>query len=329
MAKLDALQEVQIGTEATDAWGTAVNPTVKLMGVEELSIQPVYNAEMEEELRGTLQPGYRSHVRAVHGEASMSGLLEIDDFPYLMANLANCAATTDAAGNFTWSVSAPSEDSDGEDVLPLTICKTDRTDSYSLHGAVLSALTIEGEAGGPITYDAEFWGQQVATDVHAALSDRVTLAAMGHMGQLYIDPGSDSVGQTEIANQAYNFSLALETDRKQLRHIGNLTPSGYREGKWSGSLSLSIEASTDSFPYLDDILGSTNASPEKNVRLKFTAATDSIVTLDFAGVLNEAPELYSDEDNVITIDFELTGQKNEGMASFFIAEVYSTLSALL
>lgn len=329
MAKLDALFEVQIGKEATNAWGTAVDPTVKLMGVEELTITPVIESEMEEELRGTLQPGYRSHVRAVHGEASMSGLVEIDDFPYLMANLANCQTpTTDAAGLFTWAASAPTEDSDAEDVIPLTICKTDRTDSYSLHGGVINSLTIEGESGGAITYDAEFMGKIVSTDVHAALSDRVTKAAMGHMGQLFIDPGSDTVGQTEIANQAYSFSLALETNRPLLTHIGNLNPSGYREGKWGGSLSLSIEASTDSYPYLDAILSATNSSIEKNVRLKFTAGSDSSLTLDFGGVFLEAPELYADEDGVVTFDFVLQGQKTEGMSSFFAAEIYSTLSTL-
>ena len=73
MAKLDALFEVQAGTEASDAWGTEVASTVKLMGVEELTISPIITAEQVDELRGTLQPGYRSHIRAAHGEATVGG----------------------------------------------------------------------------------------------------------------------------------------------------------------------------------------------------------------------------------------------------------------
>jgi len=328
MAKLDALFEVQAGTEATDAWGTEVASTVKLMGVEELTISPMITAEQVNELRGTLQPGYRSHIRAAHGEATMSGLLEIDDFPYLLLTMGGpLAAATDAPGNFTYTWTAPTEDSDAE-AQSLTLMKTDRVDTYSLLGAVVNSLTVEGESGGPITYEASFVGKVVSTDVHAVLADRVTKPAMGHMGQLYIDPGSDAPGTTEIANQAYSFSWNVNANRKFLTHIGNLNPSGFREGKWDGELSLSIEASTDTFPYLDAILGSTNTMPIKNARLVFTAATDSIVTLDFAGVLLESPELYNDEDNVVTLEFSLVGQSNEGLASFAAAEVYSTLATL-
>ncbi len=110
MATLDALFEVQLGIEATDAWGTKVASTVKMMGVEELTITPVITAEQVNELRGTLQPGYRSHIRAAHGEATMSGLLEIDDFPYLLASLGGPkAGTTDAMANFTHTWTSPTE----------------------------------------------------------------------------------------------------------------------------------------------------------------------------------------------------------------------------
>ena len=151
---------------------------------------------------------------------------------------------------------------------------------------------------------------------------------MGHIGALYIDPGSDAVGSTQIANQAYSFNWTVETNRKFLTHIGNLNPSGYREGKWAGTLDLAIEASTDSIPYLNSILSSTNQSPQKNVRLQFTAGTDSIATLDFAGVLLEAPELYNDEDGVVTLEFSLVGQSNSGMTSFAAASVYSTVTTI-
>jgi hypothetical protein len=169
----------------------------------------------------------------------------------------------------------------------------------------------------------------VTTDVEAALSDRVTQAAMGHQGQLYIDPGSDTVGTTEIANQAYKFSWNIETNRKFMTHIGNLNPSGWREGKWAGKLDISIEASTDTFPYLDSIIGSTNTMPDKNVQLKFTAGTDSIATLNFGGVLLEAPALYNDEDGVVTLEFSLVGQVTDGMPSFASASVYNTVATLV
>ena len=329
MANLDALFEAQIGVEATDAWGTTVNPSVKLMGVEELTIKPEVTSEIENELRGTLQPGYRTHVRKKGGSATLSGLLEIDDFPYLMSNLGGSSAgATDAAGNYTWTLTAPTEDTDTAKAASWTLCKTDRSNTYSLAGATVNNLTIEGESGGPLTYTAEFMGKSTTTDVHGALDDRVTRVAMGHMGVLSINAGSDSVGTTPVSDVAYSFSLNLETNRKFLTHIGNLNPSSFREGKWGGSLSLSIETSATTFGYLDAILATTNASVEKNVELEFTAATDSILTLQFGGVILEAPELYSDEDGITTLDFELQALKTSGMDSFFVATVYSTLATL-
>ena len=178
MAKLDALFEVQLGIEATDAWGTAVASSVKMMGVEDLTITPVITAEQVNELRGTLQPGYRSYIHAAHGEATMSGLLEIDDFPYLLAGLGCAVAgTTDAAGNFTHTWTSPTEDTDTYNVKSFTLMKTDRTDSYSLLGATINTLTIEGESGGPITYTAEFMGHSVATDTAETVADRATTPA--------------------------------------------------------------------------------------------------------------------------------------------------------
>ena len=331
MAKLDALMEVQLGTEATDAWGTEVASTVKLMGVEDLVISPIMSAGIVNELRGTLQPGYRSLVTAAHGEATMTGMVEIDDFPYLVAGLgAALAGATDAPGNFTHAWASPSEDTDAYDVHSFTLMKTDRTDTYSLLGATLNSLTVEGESGGPVTYSAEFVGLKVSTDTHATLVDRTTTPALGHMGALYIDVASDAIGTTPISNQAFSFSWNVETNRKFLTHIGSLNPSSFREGKYSGSLSLSIEADTDSIPIFDGIIGATNATTGRNVQLKFTAATDSILTLDFSGAFLEAPELYSDEDGVVTLDLELVGQILPGgtETSFASATVYSTVTTL-
>ena len=136
------------------------------------------------------------------------------------------------------------------------------------------------------------------------------------------------MGTTPISNQAYSFELNINTNRKFLTHIGNLNPSGYREGKWEGTLALSIEASTDSLDYLDAIIGSTNTMPNKAVRLQFDAATDAYAQLNFTGALLAAPELYSDEDGVVTLDFELVGTAGGATASFCSMVVYSTVTSL-
>ena len=98
--------------------------------------------------------------------------MEIDQFPLLLANLgANDAGTTDAPGNFTYTMAAPTEDSDTEEMRPWTLIKGDGTDNYSLVGGTITELTIEGESGSPITYEANLTGKLVGTG--AAYSARI------------------------------------------------------------------------------------------------------------------------------------------------------------
>ena len=328
MAKLDALMEIQLGLEASDAWGVEVASTVKLMGVEELTITPLQGAEQISELRGTLQPAYRAYVHSQGGEASMSGILEFDQFPYFLSALGSYSTgTTDTSPNTAWTWKAPTEDSDAI-VASYTLMKTDRVDGYSLLGATLNSLTISGESGGPVTYEAAFVGKSVATEVFAALSDWVTQPVLGHQGQVFIDVASDAYGTTEVTNAAYSFEWSINTNRKLLKHVGNLNPSGFREGKWDGSLSLSIEADTDTIPILDEIIGSTNLVAERNIRLQFTQATDAILRLDMSGSFLESPEMYSDEDGVVTFDFELTGGATTASTSFAGAYVFTTNASI-
>jgi hypothetical protein len=329
MAKLDALFEVQLGSEkATDSFGTKRPSTVKLMGVEDLTITPLIGAEVVNELRGELQPGYRAYVHRAGGEAVMTGQLEFDDFPYLLAALGSSdSGTTDATANVAYTWNAPCEAADA-DVTRYTLMKTDRVDDFSLISAVLTNLTVEGESGGPVTYEATFQGQKVTTDKFVALADRVTIPVLGHMGQLFIDVASDATGTTEVTNNAFSFSWNVETNRKLLTHIGSLNPNGFIEGKWGGSLSLSVEADTDTYPILEAIMASTSLATERNVRLQFTAASDSILRLDMSGPLLEAPEIYSDEDGVVTFDFEITGGATTASTSFAGAYLFSTVATI-
>ena len=95
------LFSVQLGTEASsDLWGALARPpTVKLMGIADISITPIVDVTMIDELRGSQQPGFTSVITEVGGEASLEGIVTYEDIPYWLNGMFGGAGTTEVAGD--------------------------------------------------------------------------------------------------------------------------------------------------------------------------------------------------------------------------------------
>jgi len=320
--------EVQVGQEASDAWGTEVTPTVKLMGVSEVEIVPLVDVQQIEELRGTRVPAYHSLVYTVGGEGSLSSLLSYDDLPYwLQGMFGEVVATSDTSG-WLHAFDAPVESSDSENSTSYTIAKGDGTNIYSLKGATVNTITISGESGAPAEISVEFIGKFVSTDVFAALSDRTVTYVMGDHIALYIDAGSDAVGGTLASDIGWSFELVMEANREVKRHLGDLQPGSYREAKMSGTLSLSLEHDSLSEAYLVEMLGATTEGVTKNVRIYAVDANGYSMTVDFSGVLSGEPAMFTDVDGVVSMDLELMGQKTSGASDWLSIDVINNVETL-
>lgn len=339
MTKITADLEVQIGQEATDAWGTAVAPTAKLMGVDDVDLNPIVDVQQIEELRGTRVPAYESLVHMVGGEASIGGLLSYDDLPYWLQGMfgrvdsdatGTLGFTSDASGNTqtTRVFGAPVESSDTEDAIAYTCVYGDETNIYALNGATVNSLSISGETGAPLEFTVEFIGKNVTTDAFASLSDRSVTYVMGDHVKMWLDPGSNAPGTTVSSDVAFSFDMTIDANREPLRHLNDLTPTSYREAKMSGSLSLTLEHDSDIEDEIDAIISATKEGVTRNIRFDCQSGDSDYIYLDFAGVLSGEPDIFQDVDGVITADFELTGQKTDGASDWFAATVCNNVETL-
>ena len=303
--------KVAIGRESTSAWGSDVAQTVKLMGVNEFTINPGVTIQQIEDIRGTREPSHMSVVPRIAPTATLKSLLLYEDLPFWLDSLVNHAVKTGDSTSAGWTrvYYAPKQSSDSENFSSYTMAYGDATNIFALRGATVQSLTISGETGQPGEVSVDLPGKIVTTDTFDSTADRSVNPIMGADWSLWIDPGSDAVGTSQISRTAFSFELNLNRGGNLLRHLGSRTPDTVQHGRMTGDLRLVLELSSDTEPYLDSLVSATQKGIEKNVRLKSTNASTNELTIDFCGVILGEPTVFGDVDGVTTVDFTLSGTK--------------------
>lgn len=323
---LDLLQ-IQVGKQTNFTTPIAA-PTAKLMGVQNLTIPPGVLAMVHHDRRGSLAPGYLASLAEIRPEGialEMLGLYE--DGCYLLDNLCG-EATPSGSDPYTRDYAAPI----GAVPAPriLTLVYGDATNCYAVNGLLISKLTVKGENGKPMMITADCIGRDVGTDALAALNDRSVNVAMGDHMAVYIDAWGGTIGSTAIAATAYTYELVIDAKRKGDIYLGNLSASSYHEDDgaegWSGSLKLSLELNAASKAQLDALI-SQSTLYQRQVRLTSTQGTN-VLRFDFAGTSEQAPDLFSDRDGVVTFETTLTGTYNPTLGNWFKAQSVNGVSAL-
>lgn len=310
------LMQVQMGTEST--WGTVVAPTVKLMGVEEQpTINPGATAEAIPEQRGSHAKMFDGFISEKRPTASLPNVaISYEDICYFLDNLLG-EATPSGADPYTRNYAAPLTSDPDPRILSIVNGGPDGV--YSLSGAVANKLVFKGETGKPMRMDAEFIGKTLATDALESLSDRTVNLIKPEHFLLYIDAWGGTIGTTAISTIWQSFTLTLENERAGKMGLGSLSPQGYRETGWSGTLELLMEFDATSKAFLDAMI-SPSALFQKQVRIKAASGANLKMQFDFAGFTEEAPEVIQDNDGVLTVGFTLTGMYNSALGNWFEAE---------
>lgn len=324
MTAIKDLLNIQVGQESP--WGSMEEPTKELSGITDVSINPVVDSERVDDIRSSLSPGSIVNVLKTGAEASVEGVVLFEEIPYWLDSLFGEA--TPAGGDpYTYSYAAPL-DAVPSSPRAQTIAYGDGTNDYRMVGALVTSLGISGESNSVLEYSASLMGQSVVASGIIALSpaDSVTVA-MGHQVALFIDAGGGTIGDTPIATTAFSFDLDIASNREALHHLGSIAPDSIREAKWGGTLALTLEVTSTTKEYLDAILAASSVL-QKLVRIKATSGANTF-TIDFSGFIESAPEIFSDEDGVTTIELEFTGKLDTGTFDNWLEmEVVNSISAL-
>ena len=293
-----SLEKVQVGLET--AWGDLAVPTVQLVGIEDCKITPRVESTQIKDKRGTTMPAYAAAatVNRIWAEAQVSGVVNYSHLRHWLDAMFGIDATD--VYNYIAELDPTTA------IRSFNLLQGQPDVSYSMGGAVLDKLNLVGSNNGPMMFNAHLLGKGSVTDILEALTDDTVVWAMGHHLALWIDPIGGTVGSTAVATTAFNFNANIEVDRKLVWHLGDLNPSGFRHGKWGGSLSLSLEMTSDMQAILDEIIHEEIEPHGYLVRIRATdALTTSIFTLDFSGHALVPPTLFTDDDGVTTVELEL------------------------
>lgn len=332
MSNVRDLWQVQAGQEVTR--GTGVDPTAKLAGVTGFTVMPTEESVIHEEMRGTLAPGYNATQVKQAAEAALEMGLTYQHVLYVLQALFDEVATPDGSDPYTWDYAAPVTSGAGVSPQPFTLVHGDGNGGdfgYGIFGALVSDLTIAGESGGAATLSATLLGTNADEDALADLSDPSSIEfVMGHHFAVYMDDWGGTIGSTELEDVAFSFELKVTPNRANKFHLGSLTPTGWRDTKWSGSLRLMLELTNGASPATEAMLADIlDSSPlKKQVRLLASGSGSNAFQIDFAGAAIAAPELFGDQDGVQSLDLELSGLYNADLGNWLLIEVVNALASL-
>lgn len=321
------LYQIQVGTQ--NAFATAATPTVKLMDVTKCDLKPLIKAEPRPYLRGSLAPNYVSIIKEIGGSATIESDLSYEDIHYWLEGLFGVATPGGTAAPYTRAGLAPLT----AKVTPriLTVVKGASDGTFKLTGGVVQKVTIKGNSSGVWSAGIDLLGYDITTGTLASLSDRPVNPIMGGDTLLYIDAWGGTMGATSITGIQYDFELTIDTKREARRHM-TLRPDTFKQPLWDVKFKLILEYTSVSHAYLNSILTSTPGAPlQHQVRIKAsTGATSTLKTLqlDFAGTVEDAPTIFTDQDGVVTAEMNYFATYHTTFANYLKYDSNNGVSAL-
>jgi hypothetical protein len=240
-------------------FATAVTDTVKFMDLQEFDIDDFTKQKVLRARRGNLSTGYNAVVLATGGKWKAKGYATYEDINYWMEMIFG-VATPSGAGPYVRSATNPGAAAISPRIQ--TFYYGDAAGGiYKVTGGLASKLKISGNANEEVMWEAEGPMKAVQSGASfAALSDRAVTPITGNDFLLYIDPWGGTLGATAIASTFFSFEVEYDTKRDTKKHLGNLSPAGYKAPGWEGKLKMHLEFNTTSDDYVNDMIAVTAAA---------------------------------------------------------------------
>lgn len=322
-----ALMQWQIGKQSVI--GTAVAPTVKLMGVQDGELTPNVDTSVVEQSRGSLAPAYDATVDKIDGSASIPGTASFEQLAYYLDSMFGEASPGSAPG-YSRAYAAPLT------ALPvsprmLTAVRGSALDARCLKGALVNELSLKAESNKAVSFEAKLLGHSVEADALESLSDTVVNYIHSNQVAIKLDTWAGTMGATALSPIAYSLDLGLNMNRVLQHGLGSVNPVAHKTNKadpGSNQLKVSMELDSTSAGYYTSVISPSGITPFKaQIEIAFTSGSLSL-KLQFAGFTAKAPKYVSDADGVATLDFEFSPLYHTTFANWFKATLVNAVQNL-
>jgi hypothetical protein len=310
--------------------GTAVAPTVKLMGAEDGELTPNVETSVVEESRGSLVPVFDATVDKIDGAASIPGQANFEQIAYFLDSMLG-EATPGAGPGYARTYAAPLISVPASPRM-LTAVRGSALAAKCLKGGIVNELAIKIEKNKRVSYEAKLIGHSVEDDSLAALSDSVVNYIHANQAALKFDTWAGTMGTTALTPAAYSIELGLNLNWALQSGIGSANPIGHKINKadaGSNQLKVSMELDATSAGYFNSIIAPTGQTPFRG-QFQITFTSGSLIwVIQYAGYAPEAPKFVGDSDGVATLDFVFNPMYHATFANWFKSSLTNAVSALV
>ena len=293
---------VQVGKQSSFA--TGVTPTAALRGVTSFKITPDQENKVLTDMQLSMAGGDTAVITMNGGGGSMEGWASYEDIPYVLDGLMG-EATPVFTTVYTRSYAAPVTTSGIVAPRISSFVHGDATvGGYQLVGGIPTELTLKMTPKTEVTYTCPLIGAATAADALESLTTRtVTPIMAGDVASIYMDAWAGTMGGTALT-KCYLRNLELNVKNKRtLRYcVGSLTASDHVTQPWEGTLQLLLEWNATSKAVIDEMVGGTAA--KRQIEVNWVNGTKSL-KLQFCGVVQGKPEIFNDDDGVVSVRLTL------------------------
>lgn len=314
---------LQVGTQSQ--FDTGVTPTVMMRGFEEFRITPNHDIVLLPDMTNALAGGDTAVVKSVAGQANGQGWLSYEDICYLFDNLFGQATPT-GTGPYVRAYAAPLNTAPTPRILSMTYGDS-VVGAQQLVGALLTSLTLRFEAAAEGRFTSDFIGAKIQADTLESLAKRtVNPIVSSHLTGIKWDTWAGTMGSTALTNCYVRFiEFTFTPDRVSRFCFGSLSAGSYRERPWDATLAMGLEFNSTTKADVDAALAGTLT--QKQVQLDLADSTRAL-QLQFAGTLTEPPEVFDDDDGVVTANVTLQRTYHPTFANWFKATVTNGVQTL-
>jgi len=298
-----------------------------------LTAQTFNIVEMTEQVPmvGYYGPSPVADETQISGEFSMEGVVTYQEMPKIYNGLFTyTSGSTGAADPYDFYWAAPVASTQISATYALELGTTGQP--YLSRGSIFNNLGITGEAGSFWKFTAGGFSKAILASSGlstAAFADTRAMkpVAMKDTNIRFVPFATGTFGSSsgEITATLISFELTYNPNRHLKFFAGGRAPGAWGDARSEGTLRTILEFNSTSKALVDELVGlssstgSTGAALQRQIRLwassTSTAGTTGFAaSIDFAGIVSNPIQLWTDRDGNCTLDITWSGKHSTAFA---------------